>query len=149
MNMACMQSTAVNLFDQYRLLIRPKLKSHQDGPPGQRVLFITDAKETFIVSFEEGMQMRDMLDVSKDSANAVSHQCCKDGKYIHQRRSNSATERCAFFHMELEDDDGKTLYLSGQIVVTEKYQWSDGVEPVLMKLLEGIAVCKTKGGGSD
>lgn len=51
--------------------------------------------------------------------------------------------------MELEDDDGKTLYLSGQIVVTEKYQWSDGVEPVLMKLLEGIAVCKTKGGGSD
>jgi hypothetical protein len=25
----------------------------------------------------------------------------------------------------------------------------DGVEPVLMKLLDGIAVCKTKGGGSD
>jgi len=90
-----------------------------------------------------------MLSVSKDSANAVSHQCCTDGKYIHQRRSNSATERCAFFHIELEDDDGKTLYLSGQIVVTEKYQWSDGVEPVLMKLLDGIAVCKTKGGGSD
>ena len=149
MNMACVQSTAVNLFDQYRLLIPPKLKSHQDGPPGQRVLFITDAKETFNVSFEEGMQMRDMLDVSKDSANAVSHQCCTDGKYIHQRRSNSATERCAFFHIELEDNDGKTLYLSGQIVVTDKYQWSDGVEPILMELLEGIAVCKTKGGGSD
>lgn len=149
MNMACVQSTAVNLFDQYRLLIPPKLKSHQDGPPGQRVLFITDKKESFTVSFEEGMQMRDMLDVSKDSANAVSHQCCKDGKYIHQRRSSSATERCAFFHMELEDDDGKTLYLSGQIVVTDKYQWSDGVEPVLLELLDGIAVCKTKGGGSD
>lgn len=149
MNMACVQSMAVNLFDQYRLLIPPKLKSHQDGPPGQRVLFITDKKESFTVSFEEGMQMRDMLDVSKDSANAVSHQCCKDGKYIHQRRSNSATERCAFFHIELEDDDGKTLYLSGQIVVTEKYQWSDGVEPVLMKLLEGINLCKTKGGGDD
>lgn len=149
MNMAFVQSTAVNLFDQYHLLIPPKLKSHQDGPPGQRVLFITDKKESFTVSFEEGMQMRDMLSVSKDSANAVSHQCCTDGKYIHQRRSNSATERCAFFHIELEDDDGKTLYLSGQIVVTDKYQWSDGVEPVLMKLLDGIAVCKTKGGGSD
>ena len=140
MNMACVQSMAVNLFDQYRLLIPPKLKSHQDGPPGQRVLFITDKKESFTVSFEEGMQMRDMLDVSKDSANAVSHQCCKDGKYIHQRRSNSATERCAFFHIELEDNDGKTLYLSGQIVVTDKYQWSDGVEPVLRELLDGIAV---------
>ena len=149
MNMACVQSMAVNLFDQYRLLIPPKLKSHQDGPPGQRVLFITDKKESFTVSFEEGMQMRDMLSVSKESANAVSHQCCTDGKYIHQRRSNSATERCAFFHIELEDNDGKTLYLSGQIVVTDKYQWSDGVEPVLMELLEGIAVCKTKGGGGD
>jgi hypothetical protein len=149
MNMAFVQSTAVNLFDQYRLLIPSKLKSHQDGPPGQRVLFITDKKESFTVSFEEGMQMRDMLSVSKESANAVSHQCCADGKYIHQRRSNSATERCAFFHIELEDNDGKTLYLSGQIVVTDKYQWSDGVEPVLMKLLEGIDVCKTKGGGSD
>ena len=139
----------IRLFDSFSLVIPPKLKYHTDGLFGHRVLFITDAKETFNVSFEEGMQMRDMLSLSNDSANAVSHQCCKGGKYIHQRRSNSATERCAFFHIELEDDDGKTLYLYGQIVVTEKYQWSDGVEPVLMKLLEGIAVCKTKGSGSD
>ena len=140
---------SVSLFDSFSLVIPPKLSYHTDGLPGHRVLFISDAKKTFNVSFEEGMQMRDMLSVSKESANAVSHQCCADGKYIHQRRSSSATERCAFFHIELEDNDGKTLYLSGQIVVTEKYQWSDGVEPVLMKLLEGIAVCKTKGGGSD
>ena len=149
MTMTLQPNKTISLFDTYSLVIPPKLRYHTDGLPGNRVLFITDAKETFNVSFEEGMQMRDMLDVSKDSTNAVSHQCCKDGKYIHQRRSNSATERCAFFHIELEDDDGKTLYLSGQIVVTEKYQWSDGVEPVLMKLLDGIAVCKTKGGGSD
>jgi hypothetical protein len=148
MNMAFVQSTAVNLFDQYRLLIPPKLKSHQDGPPGQRVLFITDKKESFTVSFEEGAAPMDMLPET-DGEQTVRFQCCQDGKYIHQRRSNSSTERCAFFHIELEDDDGKTLYLSGQIVVTDKYQWSDGVEPVLMKLLEGIAVCKTKGGGSD
>ena len=38
MNMACVQSTAVNLFDEYCLLIPPKLKSYQDGPPGQRVI---------------------------------------------------------------------------------------------------------------
>lgn len=139
----------IRLFDSFSLVIPPKLRYHTDGLPGHRVLFITDAKENFVVSFEEGMQKRDMLDVSRETANAVSHQGCKDGKYIHQRRSNSATERCAFFHIELEDDDGKTLYLSGQIVVIDKYQWSDGVEPVLMKLLEGIAVCKTKGGGSD
>jgi hypothetical protein len=129
------------LFDSFSLIIPPKLKYHTDGSPGHRVLFITDAKESINVSFEEGMQMRDMLAVSKESANAVSHQCCKDGKYIHQRRGSGATERCAFFHIELEDDDGKTLYLSGQLVVEKGYQWADGVEPVLMNLLEGITVC--------
>ena len=139
----------VNLFDSFSLVIPPKLKYHTDGLPGHRVLFITDAKETFNVSFEEGMQTQDSSTDSKANAKTVSYQYCKNGKYIHQWRSNSATERCAFFHIELEDNDGKTLYLSGQIVVTDKYQWSDGVEPVLMKLLEGIAVCKTKGGGDD
>lgn len=140
---------SVSLFERFRLVIPPKLKCHADGHSGRRVLFIMDHRETFMVSFEEGMPMRDMLANSKANAPTVSYQCRRDGKYIHQRRSSSATERCAFFHIELEDNDGKTLYLSGQIVVTEKYQWSDGVEPVLMKLLEGIAVCKTKGGGSD
>ena len=148
MTMILQKNKTVRLFDSFSLVIPPKLRYHTDGLPRNRVLFITDAKETFNVSFEEGMQMRDMLAESKESANAVSYQCCKDGKYIHQRRSNSATERCAFFHIELVDDDGKTRYLSGQIVVTGKYQWSDGVEPVLMKLLEGINLCKTKGGGS-
>ena len=143
------QKEVVNLFDRFSLVIPPKLKYHTDGLPGHRVLFITDAKETFNVSFEEGMQTQDSSTDSKANAKTVSYQCCKDGKYIHQQRSKSTAERCAFFHMELEDDDGKTLYLSGQIVVTDKYQWSDGVEPVLMKLLEGIAVCKTKGGGDD
>lgn len=149
MIMTLQSNREIRLFDSFSLVIPPKLKYHTDGLPGHRVLFISDAKETFNVSFEEGMQMRDMLSVSKESANAVSHQCCTDGKYIHQRRSNSATERCAFFHIELEDDDGKTLYLSGQIVVDKDYQWTDGVELILMELLEGIAVCKTKGGGSD
>lgn len=78
MNMACVQSTAVNLFDEYCLLIPPKLKSRQDGPPGQRVIFITEQKEIYT-----------------------------------------------------------------------DYTWSDGIEPVLMELLSGIAVCKTKGGGCD
>ena len=139
----------IRLFDSFSLVIPSKLKYHTDGLPGQRVLFITDAKETFNVSFEEGMQTQDSSTDSKANAKTVSHQCCKDGKYIHQQRSNGTSERCAFFRIELEDEDGKTMYLSGQIVVNDKYQWSDGVEPVLMKLLEGIAVCKTKGGGDN
>ena len=118
MNMACVQSTAVNLFDQYRLLIPPNLKSYQDGEPGQRVLFISDRKETFSVSFEEGSQMRDMLPPDQQEEKAsVSFQYCKDDKYIHLRRSGEKNDKFAFFHIELEDDDGSTLYLPGQMVV--------------------------------
>lgn len=136
---------SVSLFERFRLVIPPKLKCHADGHPGHRVLFIMDHRETFMVSFEEGMPMRDMLANSKANTPTVSYQCCRDGKYIHQRRGDSPTERLAFFHIELEDDDGKTLYLPGQIVVSADYSWSDGVEPVLLDLVDGIEVEKTKG----
>lgn len=149
MNMACVQRTAVNLFDQYRLLIPPKLKSHQDGIPGQRVFFISDKKETVVVSFEEGMKPVDMTPDTDKSVPTVSYQCCKGGKYIHQKRNTAGNMSYSYFHIELEDEDGKQHCLAGQIVVDKGYQWMDSVEPILMELLEGIAVCKTKGGGSD
>lgn len=142
------QKEEVNLFDRFSLVVPPKLKWHQDGIPGQRVLFISDRKETFSVSFEEGSQMRDMLPPDQQEAKAsVSFQYCKDDKYIHMRRSGEKNDKFAFFHIELEDEDGSTLYLPGQMVVFCEYKWSDGVEPVLIDVLNGIAVCKTKGGG--
>lgn len=138
----------VNLFDRFSLVVPPKLKWHQDGIPGQRVLFIYDQKESFTVSFEEGMQIRDMLPPDQQEVKpSVSFQYCKDDKYIHLRRSGKKNDRFAFFHIELEDDEGSTLYLPGQIVVFCDYKWSEGVEPVLIDVLNGIAVCKTKGGG--
>lgn len=144
MNMACVQSTAVNLFDQYRLLIPPKLKSHQDGPPGQRVLFITDKKESFTVSFEEGMKPVDMTPDTAGSVPTVSYQCCKGGKYIHQKRNTAGNMSYSYFHIELEDEDGKQHCLAGQIVVSPGYKWSDGMEPVLLELLSSIQLSKAK-----
>ena len=120
--MTLCQKPAVSFFDKYSLVIPPKLIWHQDGIPGQRVLFISDKKETVVVSFEEGMKPVDMTPDTDKSVPTVSYQCCKDGK-----------QHC----------------LAGQIVVDKGYQWTDGVEPILMELLEGIAVCKTKGGGND
>jgi hypothetical protein len=132
----------IRLFDKFSLIIPKKLKYHMDGVSGHRVLFVTDQEETINISFEEGMRMSDVLSDTNENAPKVVHRCCRAGKYIHQRHSN--IERCVFFHIELEDDDGKTLYLPGQMVVSENYQWSDGVEPVLLNLLEGIDVCRTK-----
>ena len=148
MNMSCVPDTEVDLFNVYRLLIPKELKTHQDGPPGQRVLFITDKKESFTVSFEEGMKPMDMLPET-DEEKTVCFQCCQDGKYIHLRRKNQKPISYAFFHIETEDENGKAYSLPGQMVVYNDYCWTDGVEPILTELLECIAVCKTKGGGSD
>lgn len=136
----------ISLFDRFSLVIPPKLECYADGRPGYRVLFITDPKETFTVSFEEGMPVRDMSADSTENAPMVSFRCCGDGKFIHQRRRGSGSERFAFFHIELEDGDGKTQYLPGQIVVSDQYRWSDGVEPVLLELLSGIDIQKTEVG---
>jgi hypothetical protein len=138
--------TEISLFNKYSLAISKKLKWHQSGLPGQYKLSITDAEETFIVSFVEGMKLMDMLP-NGDSVPAVSYQSFRDGKYIHQKRNTAGNTAFSYFHIELEDEDGKQHCLAGQIVVDKGYQWTDGVEPLLMELLEGIDVCKTKGGG--
>lgn len=137
--MALQPKPTLSLFDKYSLAVPAGLKWHKDGQPGNRSLFITDSKEAFTISFEEGMKMMDMLPDAED-VSAVSYQCCKDGKYIHLKRGGAGNVVCAFFHMEVEDDDGKTLYLPGQMVADPGYKWSDGIEPVLMELLDGIEV---------
>lgn len=141
------------LFDKYSLVIPPGLKWWPDGLPGKRVLFITDPQEIFTISFEEGMRLMDTVPDPPDVTPTLSFQCSKDGKRIHQIRSDAQKRKgignYAFFHIELEDDDGSTLYLPGQMTAKVDYQWSDEVEPILKALLMGIAVCKTKGGGTS
>ena len=143
----------VCLFDKYSLVILPELKWWPDGLPGKRVLFITDPQEIFTISFEEGMRLMDTVPDPPDVTPTLSFQCSKDGKRIHQIRSDPQKRKgignYAFFHIELEDDDGSTLYLPGLMTAKAGYQWSDGVEPVLLDILNGVAVCKTKGGGTS
>ena len=151
MTLSLQKNKTVRLFDTYSLTIPSKLKYHADGLPGKRVLFLTDSAETFIISFEEGMKMMDMMPDHPEESPKVSFQCCKDGKYIHQRRTDPKYRQgigsFAFFHIELDDDNGGTRYLPGQMTAKAGYQWAEGVEPVLLDLLDGIAVCKVKGGG--
>lgn len=141
----------VCLFDKYSLVIPPGLKWWVDGPPGKRVLFLTDSAESFSISFEEGMKMMDMMPDHPEESPKVSFQCCKDGKYIHQRRTDPKYRQgigsFAFFHIELDDGNGSTLHLPGQMTAKAGYQWSDGVEPTLIELMNGMTVCKPEGGG--
>lgn len=145
MTMALQPNREISLFDKYRLSIPQKLKWLKDGLPGKRVLFITDRKETFVVSFDEGMELMDMNPEPAGGVPMVSFRYSENGKYIHLRRADRTacpeSGNYAFFHIELEDGDGNTLYLPGQMTANSGYEWAEGVEPVLIKLLEGIAVC--------
>lgn len=134
------KQTTICVFDKYILTIPADFKWHQDGLPGKRALFVSDRKETVIVSFEEGGQLMDMVEYTNREIPTVSYQCCQDGKYIHQKRNSNGRISCAFFHMELEDGEGKLHHLPGQIVVSPDYQWTEGIEPVLMELLQSIHV---------
>ena len=84
----------------------------------------------------------DMTPDTDKSVPTVSYQSCKDGKYIYYKRNNGQRVVCAFFHIEIEDKKGGLLYLPGQMVVFADYTWTDGIEPVLMELLEGIEICE-------
>ena len=140
--MALQSHSTVTLFDKYALRIPQKMDWYQDGIPGQRILFLSDRKKTLIVSFEENMKLMDMLP-NAEEVPTVSYQCCQDGKYIHFKRNSSGRIAFAFFHIELEDSDGKLHYLPGQMVVSNGYPWADGIEPVLMRLLDGISLTET------
>ena len=137
--MASNSHSTVTLFDKYTLLIPQKLDWYQDGLPGQRILFISDQKKAFTVSFVENMKLMDMLP-NAEGVSTVSYQCCQDGKYIHFKRNSSGRITCAFFHMELEDSGGQLHYLPGQMLVNNGYPWSDGIEPVLMQILDGVSL---------
>lgn len=128
----------ISLFDKYTLVIPKGLKYHLDGMPGKRVLFITDKKESFNLSFEEGMPLMDLIPANSDSELMITFQACEDKKYIHLKRSKNS--RVAFFHIKIEDDDGKTSFLPGQMIVKENYSWNDGIEPIIVDIVKTIVI---------
>lgn len=129
----------VSLFDHFRLSVPAELTCLLDGQAGRRVAFISDPDETFTVSFEEGMEPMDLLP-EREGGASVCYQCCKNGKYIHQRRQSEGKSVCIFFHIELKDGSGNVFCLPGQMVVHTDYTWANGVEPLLMELLEAVSL---------
>ena len=117
----------------FRLI--PRLNYWLDGNIGQRSLFISAEDESFIISFEEGMECLDVHDLPSPSYIDAEYRC--DRAYLHQRRKNQ-TDHNLYFHMELPDKTGKFSTLSGQMVALESYQWASGVEPILLDILNSL-----------
>ena len=143
--MSLQQNTMANIFGEYTLEIPQGLSYHVDGQAGKRVVFITDPDETFLVSFEEGMEMMDLLDFPHDNSPCVSSTWRSGSKYIHQKRTDPESRKdganFAFFHMEITDEKGKVHILPGQMTAPCGFKWADDVEPVLIAILNRLIVC--------
>ena len=139
--MSSSQLHRISIFDIYELVIPQGLIYHSDGHPGQRVIFLSDDKESFVISFEEGMEPID-LDRTDILAELpiYSVQCYRDGKHIHLCRYYNSKGTVAFFYIELTDGEGRKFCLPGQMISGFDYQWSDGVEPILLKLMDGLTI---------
>jgi len=125
-------------FDKYNLMIPKGFKCHSDSFLNKRLLFFTDDEERITISFEMEMPLMDMIQSCFGGSETVSYQLRENGRYVHFKRPKGG--RYAFFHIEIKDDRGKTLYLPGQMTVDEGYIWNDGVEPVVVDIMKSLAI---------
>ena len=127
-------------FDVLRFSFVPRLHYWMDGKPGKRTLFIEDEEETVVISFEEGMRCLDM--VNRDEDHCFEYR--RGLRYLHQARvvnpDRANASCCSFFHMEITDHAGAIHYLPGQMLVRAGRPWADGVEPVLIEILNSITI---------
>ena len=129
------KKTEIRFFDKYNLVIPSKMRWHQEHTPGKRVLFIVDPNEAYIITFDEGMDPDTLSEGSVDNDSAVSYQCSKVGKSIQLKRNTIGNIACARFNIHIQHCDGSMSCLPGQMVITGEYKWTDGIEPILMKLM--------------
>ena len=151
MALTVQEKQTIRLFDQYSLMLPRGLRWHADGQPGNRVIFITDPEEKFLITFEEGMQLANADEDDSKTTNIISHQCFIEEKCLHQRCRDLKIQKengnYTFFCIEWKNSDGSSRYLPGQMTVKADHQWSDGVEPVLIDIVNGISLCYTKDEG--
>jgi hypothetical protein len=99
-----------------------------------------DCEESFDISFEEDMECMDLTAGGLDRERTVCFEYRSGDQYIHQRRIDRRSASFAFFYIELKDSKGKTVCLPGQMIADQNYMWSEDVEPILIKLLDGISI---------
>lgn len=140
------------IYDGFLFPRYPSMFYFADGQPGRRNMFISNESNGFTISFEEDTGcMDERLQSETSIIKYISSEYQSGDRYIHQLRTDPATRPGAgnygFFHMKIPSESGNIHILPGQFHAPNGYQWSDGVEPILIDLMGGMAVCKTKGGG--
>jgi len=128
----------INIFNRYSVVVPNGLKDCKGVNLNTETLSLTDEKQSFVIYFEDGMNLLDMNYETEESSPSVNIQCCKYGKYINMRRKEKGDY--GYFHFELDAEDGSVWYLPGKMTVAPGYEWSENIEPVLMELLRDIEI---------
>ena len=94
------------------------------------------------MNFEEGMRCIDLVEGHDNEKDFLQFETRRGEVYLHERRTKTKPSggNYSFFHFEISDAEGNVRYLPGQINVRPEYCRFDGPEPVLLDLLEGIAL---------
>ena len=124
------------LFDIVPLRLVPRMNYWSDGEHGRRVLFITDEKETFTISFEEGIEYPDYCQLP-------GYICAEQQKGCFRLRQCRGEQRellnnVCVFQIEWTDQNGIVHIQPGQMVTGFDYIWADGVEPVLLSFVASL-----------
>ncbi len=134
----------IKIFDRFNLSIIPSLHYFYDDESEKRALFIEDHGKTFLISFEENMECMDLNHNSTKNLPSIKSEYRSGEKYLHQSRIDfnfqESIRSFAFFHMELKDINGNSVFLPGQMTACSAYEWSNRVEPILKILLDNITV---------
>lgn len=137
------------IFNGFQFPILTGMNYMMDGSPGQRVLFISDMNENIIISFEQGMECLDITNAKIDGTACVHSEYRQDNKYLHQLKllsGDKVFKNHIYFHMEIIDNIGAVHICPGQMILSANFKQADKIEPILIKLLNGFAVSKMKGG---
>jgi len=124
------------LFDFMPMVPLPGLQYWKDGDIGRRVLFITDERETFTVTFEEGMTCLDQ----RQLPGYIYAEHRSGNVYLHQCRGDRACrlDNVCFFRLEWTDNSGVVHVQPGQMVSGKDFPWASGVEPVLLSIVTSL-----------
>ena len=140
------------MFNGFIFPLLPRLYYRADGRAGERILMINDEEETFLISFEQGIECLDLPRTSSAERPKIYSEYREDDRYLHQCKvlAKEGTDHrdIVYFHMELTDAVGAVHTCPGQMFQERKYRKEEGVEPILLRLLHKMETCGKKGGGA-
>ena len=88
----CGQYEELCIFNGFSFPLMPGMGYFMDGPPGKRVLFITDECKEILITFEQGMKHLD-ISFQREARTPIYSEYRMGNKYLHQQKLLSTDEK--------------------------------------------------------